>query len=175
METKNSVKTYEDNNIKLRGIMGFGMFLLALIVVTFVLMYILQFKILQPQFDEADKVSPMAMKPDEKLPPEPRLQAAPGFGVDGPNGRINLELREPQAEYREMKKMWDDIEVNGQKVVDKDGKQTVTILPMNEAKAKIIEQGLKSRSPEESEKAMNDAKNLYSQSSAGRVASESRK
>jgi hypothetical protein len=170
MDVKNSNKTYEDNDIKLRGVVGFGLFLLALIVVTFVLMWILEFKILEPQFVE--QVSPMAMKPSEKLPPEPRLQSAPGFGVDGPNGRINLELREPQAEYREQLKMWNELEAKGQKD-EKSG--TVVIMPMSEAKAKLIEQGLKSRSAEESEKAMADANNIYSSASSGRVASEIRK
>ncbi len=172
MDVKNLNKTYEDNDVKLRGIIGFGTFLLALIVITFVLMFILQFKILQPQFDEADKVSPMAMKPLERLPPEPRLQAAPGFGVDGPNGRINLELQKPQSEYIELQKIWKDIEENGQK----DAKSgTVVVMPMSEAKAKLIEQGLPSRSAEEATKASNDAKNIYSQSSAGRMATEIRK
>lgn len=170
MDVKDYNKTYEANDIKLRGIIGFGLFLLALIVITFILMWILQFKILEPQFVE--KVNPMAMKPTEKLPSEPRLQSAPGFGVDGPNGRINLELREPQAEYREQKKIWDALEANGQKD-EKSG--TVVVLPMSEAKAKLLEQGLKSRSPEEAEKAMNEAKSIYSQSSSGRVASEIRK
>ncbi len=170
MDVKNLNKTYEENDIKLRGIIGFGTFLLALIVITFVLMWILQFKILEPQFVE--NVSPMAMKPSERLPPEPRLQSAPGFGVDGPNGRINLELREPQAEYREQLKMWNELEANGQKD-EKSG--TVVVMPMSEAKAKLIEQGLKSRSAEEAEKAMNNAKNIYSSSSSGRVASEIRK
>jgi hypothetical protein len=175
MDVKNLNRTYEDNDIKLRGIIGFGTFLLALIVITFVLMFILQFKILQPQFDEADKVSPMAMKPLERLPPEPRLQAAPGFGVDGPDGRINLELQKPQSEYIEQQKIWKEIEENGQKAVDKDGKKAVVIMPMSEAKAKLIEQGLPSRPAEEATKASNDAKNIYSQSSAGRMATESRK
>jgi hypothetical protein len=172
MDVKKVNKTYEDNDIKLRGIVGFGSFLLALIVVTFVLMWILQYKILQPQFDEMDKVSPMAMKPEEKLPPEPRLQSAPGFGVDGKNGRINLELREPQAEYKEQMKIWNDLEANGQKD-EKTG--TVVVMPMKEAKAKIIEQGFKSRLPEDAEKAENDAKNIYSQASGGRMATEIRK
>jgi ATP-dependent exoDNAse (exonuclease V) alpha subunit len=175
MDVKNLNKTYEDNDVKLRGIIGFGTFLLALIVITFVLMWILQFKILEPQFAEMDTVSPMAMKPDQKLPPEPRLQAAPGFGVDGPKGRINLELQKPQSEYIEQKKIWDEVEANGRKATDASGKETVTVMPMSEAKAKLIEQGLKSRPAEEAAKASEDAKNIYSQSSAGRVASEIRK
>jgi hypothetical protein len=139
-DIKNFNKTYEENDIKLRGILGFGFFLFALIVVTFVLMWILQYHILKPQFDENNKVGPMALKPDEKLPPEPRLQAAPGFGVDGPNGRIKLELMRPQAEHEEMTKIWDEIEKNGQKKKSADGKDSgeYLILPIEEAKEKVL-------------------------------------
>jgi hypothetical protein len=133
-------KTYEENDIKLRGILGFGFFLLALILVTFALMWILQYQILKPQFDENNKAGPMALKPEEKLPPEPRIQAAPGFGVDGPDGRINLELKHPQAEMEEMRKIWGDIEKNGQKKKGADGKDTgeYVVLPMDEAKKRVL-------------------------------------
>ena len=44
--------------------------------------------------------NPLAMSDREQLPPEPRLQMAPGFGVDTEKGRVNLELSYPQSEYR---------------------------------------------------------------------------
>ena len=51
---------------------------------------------------------PMAMTEQERLPPEPRLQAAPGFGVKLENGEwVNLEKREPEAEYRVLREQWE--------------------------------------------------------------------
>ena len=51
---------------------------------------------------------PMAMTEQERLPQEPRLQAAKGFGVKLENGNwVDLEKREPQAEYRVLREQWD--------------------------------------------------------------------
>jgi hypothetical protein len=51
---------------------------------------------------------PMAMTEQERLPPEPRLQAARGFGVKLEDGKyVDLEKREPEAEYRVLHEQWD--------------------------------------------------------------------
>lgn len=51
--------------------------------------------------------SPLARRGAETLPPEPRLQAAPGFGVDVPGeDRRSLELREPQSEMKVVREIW---------------------------------------------------------------------
>jgi hypothetical protein len=165
-------KTYEQNIIGLRGIVYFGVGLLLLIVVTFVLMFFL----LNVMEDEAatskDAPRPMMMKGDELLPPEPRLQAAPGFGVEGNNGRVNLELRAPQSEWRELQQKWSADLADGQKD-QKTG--TVITLPIEEAKAKVLEQNLKSRPVEQGQKALDEARSIISYSSAGRLASEKRR
>jgi hypothetical protein len=128
---------HEENDIKLRGIIGFAIGLVVLIVATFVLMYIMK-GVMEEQFASGDKVDPMVMtKPSEKLPPEPRLQGAPGFGVDGKDGRINLELQIPQAEYRTLTKIWNELEEKGQKD-EKTG--AVISLPMKEAKALFLQE-----------------------------------
>jgi hypothetical protein len=140
---------YEENDIKLRGIIGFAAGLLVLIVATFVLMLIMK-GVMEDQFAAGDKVDPMAMtKPSDKLPPEPRLQGAPGFGVDGKEGRINLELQIPQAEYRTLTKMWKELEEKGQKD-EKTG--AVISLPMKEAKALFLQEVGKSVKVRESVK-----------------------
>src|ERR1041385_6866518 len=53
------------------------------------------------------KPGPMAMSEQERRPPDPKLQAAPGFGVKLENGQwVPLENREPQAEYRALLEQW---------------------------------------------------------------------
>jgi hypothetical protein len=137
MSNKFDNKGYEENEIKLGGIIGFGIGLLVLVSITFVLMAIMK-NVMEDQFLAGDKVDPMvSTKAIDKLPPEPRLQGAPGFGVDGKDGRINLELQIPQAEYRAQMKMWDEIEQNGHK----DAKTGLVMsMPMKEAKAAFLDE-----------------------------------
>ena len=66
-------------------------------------------------FDQRERTaeppaSPLARRGAERLPPEPRLQVAPGFGVRREdNSWINLErLPEPQSEYRVLREIWDN-------------------------------------------------------------------
>lgn len=56
------------------------------------------------------QASPLARRGDERLPPEPRLQVAPGFGVHTDEGQfVDLSrLPDPHAEYREVLKEWDE-------------------------------------------------------------------
>ena len=113
------------------------------------------------------------MTAEERLPPEPRLQSAPGFGVESPDGRINLELREPQAEYKELEKQWQALWENGEKD-EKTG--TVISLSMEAAKEKVLNDGsIKSVTGEEGQKALTDATMIISASSAGRLASEKKR
>lgn len=167
-------RPYEQNLIGLRGIVFFGIGLFLLIVVTFALMWAFQSVLEENAVAvDAEQKRPMALKGDEKLPPEPRLQAAPGFKVDGPNGPISLELMIPQAEYRELKKISDDVLKNGQKV-----NATVVVMPIEEAKKAFLEQvgkGVAVRSGEKTEKAMEESSTFYSYASSGRLKVDKRK
>jgi len=167
-------KGYESNVVDAKLIVYFTGGLFLLIVITFGLMWVFQYWVLEAQWAEDDKKNelPMALKGDEKLPPEPRLQSAPGFGVDSKGGRVNLELREPQAEYRELLKQWEDEWENGQK---DEQTGTVITLPIEAAKEKVLKDGLlKARSEEESKETLKEATTFYSSSSSGRLASEAR-
>jgi hypothetical protein len=173
-------KGYEKNDIELRGIVLTVVALFITCVLAFWLMYILQVQ-MDKAWEESDKKdsSPMAMKPEEKLPPEPRLQGAPGFGVDGPKGRINLELKDPRSEMWELRKIWAEEEKNGQKIdVMKDGKPTgevkIVTLPIAEAKKQLLAQGIKTISDEEGKKNAAESVKIYSSSSSGRTATEKR-
>jgi hypothetical protein len=173
-------KGYEKNDIELRGIVLTVVALFITCVLAFWLMYILQVQ-MDKAWEESDKkdASPMAMKPEEKLPPEPRLQGAPGFGVDGPKGRINLELKDPRSEMWELQKIWAEEEKNGQKIdVMKDGKPTgevkIVTLPIAEAKKQLLAQGIKTISAEDGKKNAEESIKIYSSSSSGRTATEKR-
>ena len=167
-------KPYEQNLIGLRGIIIFGVGLFLLIVVTFALMWVLEVQMenYAKERDREGAQNPMAQSDRDELPPDPRLQSAPGFGVDGPNGRINLELREPQAEYRELLKMWQKEWQEGQK-----NQQTGTVvtMPIADAKKKFLEQNSSLKTDENSKKLYEEAQTFTSYSSAGRTMTDRRR
>ena len=165
-------RTYESNVIGLRGVVYFGVGLFLLVVITFGLMYFLLNVMADRSAAEKDAKSPMAMSPQESLPPEPRLQAAPGYGVESENGRVNLELKAPQSEYRELHDQWEKQWKDGQK----DAKSgTVITLGIEDAKNKLLQQNVKARTGEEAQDALDEARRFVSYSSAGRVASDKRR
>ena len=165
-------RTYETNVIGLRGIVYFAVGLFLLIVITFGLMYFLLNVMSDQAAETKDAKSPMAMSPQENLPPEPRLQAAPGYGVDTETGRVNLELKAPQSEYRELRDQWEKQWKEG-KTDLKTG--TVITLPIEEAKNRLLQQNVKTRPGEETQKALDEARRFVSYSSAGRIASDKRR
>lgn len=159
-------KPYEQNVIGVKGIAYFGTGLFLLIVITFGLMYVLLWGVLEKEAIESKSSdNPMRMSENDRLPPEPRLQSAPGFGVTGPDGRVKLELREPQAEYRELIKIWDDLRKNGQKD-EKTG--TVVAMPIDTAIDKLLTQPIKAKSGADAEQAAMKSRLYPSDSSAGR-------
>jgi hypothetical protein len=161
---------YEKDRLELRGIIFFLAGLVLLIGVTFVLMYALE-RGMESQAAEEDvkATSPMAMKGNETLPPEPRLQGAPGFKVDLESQKepLNLELREPQSEWRALSKDWEKLWKEGRK--DPNTGAVIT-LPIEEAKQKVLqENSIKSRAPEDAQKALQDAQRYTMYSSSGRT------
>ena len=166
-------KPYETNLIGLRGVIYFGVGLFLLVVVTFGLMWFLQ-NIMKEQAleNDAKDKNPMTMNEQERLPPEPRLQAAPGFGVDSPQGQINLELKASQSEYRELHQQWEKIWADGQKD-PKTG--TIISLPIEEAKKKLLEENVKAATGADAQKTFDESRSIVSYSSAGRLASDKRK
>lgn len=166
-------RTYETNLIGLRGIIYFGVGLFVLIVITFGLMFFLQ-NVMEDQARETkDDTNPMMMTDRERLPPEPRLQAAPGFGVESDQGgRLNMELRAPQSEYWELERQWEKQWAEGQKD-QKTG--TVITLPIEEAKQKFLQENVPTRAGEQSQKSLDESRSLTSYSSAGRTATDRRR
>ncbi|HEV7680768.1 MAG TPA: hypothetical protein VGO68_01500 [Pyrinomonadaceae bacterium] len=132
--------THEASDVSVSGIAKFVAGLTVLCAVVFVLMWGM-FRFLNAQeTGKEPPAGPMAMTEEERLPPEPRLQAARGFGVKLENGeRINLELREPEAEYRVLREQWEhDLKCTtaSEHQVKQNG-----CLPIDEAMKKLLEGG----------------------------------
>jgi len=167
-------KPYEENDIQLKGIFGFAVGLFLLVVITFGLMwaFLNVLSDYSKEQENAGPANPMALSDKERLPPEPRLQLAPGFGVESEKGWVNMELGAPQAEYRELHKQWMDVWEHGQK----DAKTgIVSTMPIEKAKEKLLSQNVKAKSGAEAEKVFSDSKTYISDSSAGRLSSETRR
>ncbi|MEP6847475.1 MAG: hypothetical protein ABI999_01375 [Acidobacteriota bacterium] len=164
-------KAHEENDIRLTGILYFGVGLLLLVVITFGLMWAL-LGVMEQQMSDKKDTGPMAMTDKERLPPEPRLQAAPGFGIDGPNGRVNLELAAPSSEYQEMRREWDQKLEKG--MVDP-ATGAISALPIDVAKEKFLEESVKAKNGPDGENVLTNARMFISDSSAGRLASEKRR
>lgn len=156
---------YERNIIGLRGIIYFGIGLFLLIIVTFGLMWFLQ-DVMEKRSAEIDlqEKNPMLMNDRDRLPPEPRLQAAPGFEVEGKDGKVNLELQRPQAEYEVLREQWNQLWATGQRTEN----GTVVVLPIEEAKQRLLQQNLKTVPAEQGENALNESRMVISDASSGR-------
>lgn len=143
---KNIDVTHEASDVSVSGILKFVVGLTVFAVVVHVLMWGM-FRFLNSQ--EAGKEpppGPMAMTEQERRPPDPKLQSAPGFGVKLENGQwVPLENREPQAEYRVLREQWDQTLREGGR--DQSGK--IVGLPIDQAMQKVLEKGLPSRAQTE--------------------------
>jgi hypothetical protein len=149
--------------------MYFAIGLLLLIVITFGLMLLLLNVMDAQNKASAGPANPMLMNEIERLPPEPRLQSAPGFGIDSEQGRVVLELTAPQSEYRELKKQWDDAVEHGLK---DPSTGSVTSLPISEAKERLLQQNLTPSTAAGAEDVVDRSRRVISDSSSGRAASE---
>ncbi len=165
-------KPYEQNLIGLRGVIYFAVGLFLLVVITFGLMWLL-LDVFETQVQESDDQArnPMQLTEKERLPPEPRLQSAPGFGVDTKDGRVNLELRNPQAEWETLQEVYKDVWENGQKGAD----GNYTVLPIEQAMEKMLEESSKTPVNEQGQNMLEESRMFMSDSNAGRLATEKRR
>lgn len=144
---KNLDVTHEASDVSVSGVAKFVLGLTVLGVVVFVLMWGM-FRFLDTQEEEkTPKPGPMAMTPQERLPPDPRLQAAPGFGVKLENGQwVPLEKREPEAEYRVLREQWErQLYCKGDSHVTTENANAVGCVSIEEAMQKLIQSGVPSR------------------------------
>src|SRR5260370_42503032 len=119
---KNIDVTREVSDVYVLGIVKFVIELSALMVASFFLMWVL-FRSVNYKTSEP-RPSPMALTEKDRLPPEPRLQGAPGFGErlekevgakespepsERPEAKPSPTPKDPLWEIKAVRDQWDDV------------------------------------------------------------------
>jgi hypothetical protein len=149
---KNVDVNHETSDVYVSGIVKFLVGLSVLTIATFILVWGL-FRSFESKSTEAPP-SPMALTEKDRLPPEPRLQGAPGFAEDlekttatkkeESGSAITAGAAQPKDALYEiniLRRHWDDVLNNGP--VDQSGKRYG--MPIEKAKEEILKQGLSVR------------------------------
>jgi hypothetical protein len=137
---RNVEVTHETSDINVRAVLTFAAVLTLATIAVSVGIWLL-FRAFNAQEAKQPKPGPMALTGKDRLPPEPRLQAAQGFELKLENGQtVSLELKAPQAEYRVLREQWEENLKTGLK--DQSGK--VVGMPIDKAMEKIASEGLPS-------------------------------
>ncbi len=142
---KNVDVTHEVSDVYISGIAKFVVALSILMIGSFLLMWGM-FRVFDARVKEPQR-SPMALSDKERLPPEPRLQGAPGFGEglektatteSGVIAGAGNQPKSPLWEIKAVRDQWNDVLEHGP--VDKDGKRYG--MPIERAKEEILRRGL---------------------------------
>jgi hypothetical protein len=147
---KNVDVTHEASDVYIAGIAKFVVGLSVLTIAVFFLMWGM-FRLFETRAKEPPR-SPMALSGQERLPPEPRLQGAPGFAeklekqsapasaeepAEG-HAKESEKPKEPLWEIKGLREHWNDVLEHGP--LDPKGKRYG--LPIEKAKEEILKQGL---------------------------------
>jgi len=164
---------HEESDVNVLQIAKFAFGLFVATVVTFVLMLAMKkgFEYVAAQADPPPHPMEVKMQDGSKnmeavLPPEPRVQAAPGFRYVKKDGTVViLERGIPQAEWQEYKKEYDEILEKGYK-----DKQTgaVVIKPLEEVEKEALKEGFFKVRAGATKEMMEESKMIPSSSSSGR-------
>jgi len=162
---RNVEVTHETSDISVRGVMMFVIALSVSIAIVSGGVWIM-FRYFNAEEAKEPQPGPMALKKDERLPPEPRLQAAPGFAATLQDGqRVDLGRKEPQAEYRVLREQWRK-ELSGEL---KDESGNPISMPIDQAMKQVVSgAGLPSRAQTAPGKLEDYAVGLPTASSSGR-------
>jgi len=163
---RNVEVTHETSDINVNAVLSFVVALVILTIGVYIAMLLL-FNQFQTQAQKEPKPGPMALNKVERLPPEPRLQAAPGFEITlGDGSKVSLEKREPQAEYRALLEEWDK-NLKGQL---KDAGGNPLSIPIEEAIKQVVSgEGLPARTKTAPTKLEDYAISVPTAASSGRV------
>src|SRR3954453_16525100 len=163
---RNVEVTHETSDVNVRAVVTFTVVLAFSIIVVGIGVQIL-LKFLNAQEAKTARPGPMALTKEERLPPEPRLQSAPGFQLKLENGQsVNLEKAIPQAEYRALRQQWEENLKTGLK--DQSG--NVVGVPIDAAIDKVVSAGLPSTVKDPNKKLSDFAIGMPTASSSGREA-----
>ena len=150
---KNIDVTHEVSDVNVPALLKFVGALTLMTIAVYFLMWGL-FRFFNTQVTQQEPPpGPLALTEQEKLPPEPRLQGAPGFGEDlaksaGDSGQQKPDQpKDPLWEIRVLRQQWGHQLSTG--ATDSSGKPVG--IPIEEAMKKVLEQGLPSRSQPGSE------------------------
>lgn len=162
---RNVEVTHETSDINVRGVLTFVL-VLTIGTATVCLGMWLLFRYFNDQQAKEPQPGPMALTKEERLPPEPRLQAAPGFAITTEDGqRQSLEKAAPQLEYQVLRQQWEENLKTGLK--DHSGK--VVGMPIDAAIDKVVSgEGLPTRVKGSSGKLNDYAISMPTAASSGR-------
>jgi hypothetical protein len=136
---------HEESDVAVRPLLWFVGGLTAFTIVVCLAMWIMFHYFLNREISQELKASPLARQGEERLPPEPRLQLAPGFGVTTDDGRrhnLSYENKpegvpQPQSEYIAVRGQWArELEEYGWA----DEKAGTVRLPVDEAMRRYLQQ-----------------------------------
>jgi hypothetical protein len=147
---KNVDVTHEVSDVYVGGIAKFIVALAVLMVVSFLLVWAL-FRSLESRSIEPPP-SPMALSEKDRLPPEPRLQGAPGFAEElNKSAQTNKEKKvehapeitsqapapkDPMWEIKVLRQQWNDVLEHGP--VDQNGQRYG--MPIERAKDEVLKE-----------------------------------
>ena len=162
---RNVEVTHEASDVNVRAVLTFVL-VLTIATATVSLGLWLLFRYFDAEEAKEKPPGRMAVSGHERLPPEPRLQAAPGFAVTLEDGqRVNLEKNAPQMEYRVLRQQWES-ELRGE-LKDKSG--NAIAMPIDQAIQQVVSgEGLPTRAKTAPDKLQDYAISLPTAASSGR-------
>jgi hypothetical protein len=147
---KNIDVTHEVSDVYVGGIAKFTVGLVVLMIASFLIVWGM-FRALNSRITEPPR-SPMALSEKDRLPPEPRLQGAPGFADElekaaqaknENKGEVSNQIKnlaplpkDPLWEIRVVRDQWNDVLKNGP--VDSNGQRYG--MPIEKAKEEVLKQ-----------------------------------
>ena len=144
---KNVDVTHEMSDVNVAAILKFLGGLTVMTIAVYLLMWGMFRMLYSREETKEPQASPLAMTSKERLPPEPRLQSAPGFAEglekeagakEGSESAGSATPKDPLWEINLLREHWTAILDQG--VKDQSGK--VVVLPINDAKKELLRQGL---------------------------------